>query len=272
MKIVVLMGSPRKKDGYKICEKVKESLAKQTKEQLTFEYIMLKQLHIEECKGCEQCLLKGEQYCPIKDELKQVVDQLIEADGIILVSPVYACQISGTLKKVIDRLSYLFHRPQLVAKPMVTILTTAGGGIKATKDYLKLIADGWACHLSGELQVVSTRYFEGRWGSNRSDKKYIAKIDRQIEDIASRFIVDIQKYIKGELPKPSYYEVFMFHALKSKTYTSKADYIYWEEKGWLKQKYYYETKLPIGSRVIEKAMNQIVKMMVKNMEGLLGVV
>lgn len=266
MKIVILMGSPRKKDGYKICEKIKESLMKQTEEQLTFEYIMLKQLQIEECKGCEQCLIKGEQYCPIKDELQDVVNKLIEADGIILVSPVYACQISGTLKKVIDRLSYLFHRPQLVAKPIITVLTTAGGGIKATKDYLKLIADGWACHLSGELQVVSTRYFKGRWENVRSDKKYIAKIDRRIEAITRKFIVDIQKYIQGEMPKPSHYEVFMFHALKSKTYTSKADYIYWKEKGWLEQKYYYETKLPIGSTLIEKIINQIVKIMMKNIE------
>lgn len=47
----------------------------------------------------------------------------------------------------------------------MTILTTAGGGIKATNRYLKLVAQGWGCQLVGQLQVACTRYFDGRWES-----------------------------------------------------------------------------------------------------------
>lgn len=266
MKIIILMGSPRKKDSYKICENIKKSFRKHTKEQLTFEYIMLKQLHIEECKGCDQCLARGEQFCPIKDDLQDVLHKLMEADGIIFASPVYAMQIPGTLKKVIDRFSYLFHRPQLVAKPAITVLTTGGGGIKPTRNYLKLIADGWACHLCGELQVVSTRYFKNRWGNIGNDEKYAAKIDKQIEGITKKFSANIQMNMRGEKPKPSLYEVYCFHGLKSKTYSSKADYAYWKEKGWLDAKYYYKTKLPIGSIFVEKSINLLIKIMLKKMK------
>ena len=267
MKIVVVMGSPRKKDSYAICEKIKESLTRKIDGELTFDYIMLGKLHIDECKGCEQCLLKGEQYCPIKDDIQEVIDLLMAADGIILVSPVYACQVSATFKKLVDRLSYLFHRPQLVAKPIITVLTTAGGGIKETQDYLKLVANGWGCHLDGQLQVVSTRYFEGRWGAKVEDKRYKMQIDKQIEKVVIQFIDDIQKQLRGKLPRPGIYDVFMFHAMRSKTYTSRADYNYWKEQGWLEQGYYYKTKLPIGSKLIE----QLINVMVKRMAGKLGI-
>ncbi|MCY6483963.1 NAD(P)H-dependent oxidoreductase [Clostridium aestuarii] len=40
-------------------------------------------------------------YCPCHS--------LIKADGIIFASPVYACQITGAFKRVIERFSYLFH-------------------------------------------------------------------------------------------------------------------------------------------------------------------
>jgi len=264
VKIVILMGSPRKKDGFKVCEKIKESLVERLGKEITFEYIMLRELRIEECRGCEQCLVRGEQYCPIKDGVYEIVEKMKGADGIIIESPVYACQVSGTIKKMIDRVSYLFHRPELLAKPIITVLTTAGGGIKPTKNYLKLVADGWGCHLDGQLQVVCTRYFDRRWGGVENPQ-YKRKIDDQIEQITERFVKDMQSRLTGEMPKPTLYDIYMFNALRSKTYTSVVDHKYWQEKGWMEKRYYYETKLPLGSGMIEKLMNQMIKMMVKKM-------
>lgn len=265
MKIAILMGSPRKKDSYKVCETIKEEISKYLGEQVEVDYIMLNQLDIKECKGCEQCLIKGEQYCPIKDDLQELVHKMTEADGIILASPVYACQVTGSLKKVVDRLSYLFHRPQLVAKPIITVVTSAGGGIKPTQDYLKLVANGWGGHLVGEIKVVSPRYFEKRWGSTGIDKKYRNKISHQIEGVSHQFAEYMKKKRNGESLKPSLYDVFLFNGLKSKTYTSKADYDYWNEKGWLKQHYYYATKMPMGSKLVEKIIEFIVKRMSKKL-------
>lgn len=266
MRIAILMGSPRKKDSYKICEQIKAELIQRAgEEEVEFDYIMLKQLHIEECRGCEQCLVKGEKFCPIKDECDQVKQRLIEADGIILASPVYACQVSGTFKKVIDRLSYLFHRPELVAKPVLTVLTTAGGGIKDTNRYLKLVADGWACHLCGQLAVSCTRYFENRWGGAVSDVKYKTKINERIKVLVDKFELEIQNRKSGQLPRPSLYDIFMFSGLKTKTYTSQADYAYWKEKGWMKNSYYYETRLPLGGRLVEKLIDHIIRMMAKKL-------
>lgn len=265
MKILVLVGSPRKKDGYKVCEKVRESLQKKVGEALEFEYVMLRNMKLEECRGCELCLTKGEQYCPIKDEASILVEKMKAADGLILLSPVYACQVSATFKKMVDRLSYLFHRPELVAKPVVTILTTAGGGIKATNDYLKLVAQGWGCQLIGSLQVACTRYFDGRWECPKADEWYQTKVDEKIEKLTAKWALEMKNRQKGILPKPSLYDVYMFSAMRSKIYTSKADYAYWESKGWTKSDYYYDVALPIGGKLVEKLMDKLVEMMIKKM-------
>ena len=63
----------------------------------------------------------------------------------------------------------------------------------------------------------------------------------------------------------SLYEVYIFSAMRSKIYTSKADFAYWTEKGCTKSNYYYETQLPIGGKLVEKIMDKIVEMMIKKM-------
>ena len=230
---------------------------------------MLSQLDIKECKGCEQCLIRGEQYCPIKDDLQLVVSKMIEADGMILVSPVYACQISATMKKIVDRLSYLFHRPRLIAKPMITVVTSAGGAIPTTQKYLKLVAGGWGGNLIGQLGIVSIRYFDKRWGGAKGDIKYQAKIQKQMDKIVDAFAECMEKRKLGELPNPTLYDIYIFNGLKSKTYTSKADYDYWQKQGWLNNHYYYDAKMPVGSKLIEKTIELLVKSMSKKL-GIVG--
>lgn len=238
MKIAVLMGSPRKKDSYKICKMIEEQMQRQG--DVGFEYIFLKDFNIEECRGCELCLTKGEAYCPIKDEIQTVVEKLESADGIIFTSPVYACQISGSLKKVVDRLSYLFHRPKLVGKPALTLVTTAGGGMKETAKYLKMIASGWGCNYIGGLEVIASRFFENRWNKACYNEKYKAHVERQLTQMTNQ----LYRAITLQTPLvPSFYDIYMFNGMKSKIYTSEADKVYWEEKGWLTEDYYYPVKI-----------------------------
>lgn len=260
MKILVLLGSPRKKDSYKVIKQIEDRMNQ--KGSVDFEYIQLSKLHIEECKGCELCFFKGEEHCPLKDELGLLVQKLREADGIIFTSPVYACHITGSFKRIIDRLSYLFHRPEFIGKPALTIVTTAGGGVGTTSKYLKMLACGWGCHLVGQVNIVAPRYFEGRWQEAFYSPKYKEKMDSHINK-------QVDKYYKAignkELPKPNLYDLYLFNGLKSKTYTSKVDYDFWGKKGWLNKSYYYETKLNLVQKVFSILMDKSIKMMVSKM-------
>jgi len=62
---------------------------------------------------------------------------MIEADGIIFVSPVYCENVSGLMKNFIDRFDYVFHRQRFFDQKAMVLSTSAGGGLKDTLDYLK---------------------------------------------------------------------------------------------------------------------------------------
>lgn len=265
MNIAVLMGSPRKKDSYRICQIIEKSFSRES--EVKFEYLYLKDFYIEECWGCDQCFQKGEDRCPCKDDLKNLKERLLLADGIIFASPVYACQITGTLKRVFDRMSYLFHRQEFVGKPALTVVTTGGGGLKATGSYLKMTACGWGCHLVGEITIISPQFFKtvkdqsSPFGYNR---KYHDKKLQRIQNISKSFE---QALLTKELPVPSFYDIFLFQCLRSKTFVSEVDYEFWKKKGWLDSLYFYESQISpvkiIFARIMKAYINRAARQILR---------
>ncbi len=255
MNIVVFNGSPRIKDSYRVTNKILDIM--KAKEQLDIEYIHLKQLEIKECIGCMLCFEKGEELCPLEDDVLKIKEKLVAADGIIFVSPVYACHVTGIMKKAVDRMSFMFHRPELVGKAAINIVTTGGGGQNPTQKYLKLTSCGWGCNLVGMLSVISPLYFED---SDYYNFKYSNKIDKQIGNLTDKFIDSIG-YSKK--PVPTFYDLFMFHGLKSKALMFKADYEFWQSRGWLKSCYYYETRLNPFKRLFGISMDYLINIIYK---------
>ncbi|MCY6959895.1 flavodoxin family protein [Clostridium brassicae] len=265
MNILILMGSPRKKDGYSVCKLIENKINERNqRNQTKFEYVYLKSLNIEDCRGCSLCFHKGENYCPIEDDLKTIKQKLINADGIIFVSPVYACQITGSFKRMIERFSYLFHRPELVGKPALTIVTTAGGGQKAVTKYLKMTACGWGCNLTGSIEIISPMFFKEDGNNRLFKKKYFDKKYKNIEKLTTNFYETIQS---KRLPVPGFYEIYMFNGLRSKTYTSMLDYKYWDSKGWLDSTYYYDINISKVKKLFGSFINKIIKYMWEKMQS-----
>lgn len=262
MKISILMGSPRKRDSYNICKLIEDNFSNTPN--VEFEYLFLKDYRIEDCKGCDQCFQKGESYCPCKDDLTIIKEKLLQADGIIFASPVYACQVTGAMKRTFDRLSYLFHRQELVGKPALTVVTTGGGGQKPTGKYLKMTACGWGCNLMGEISIISPMFFENKneqtaWGYNKKyhDSSFL-KIQKQSSDFQKAILND-------QLPIPAFYDIFMFQCLRSKTFVSKADYNFWKEKGWLDSYYFYKTRLSPAKMLFAKIIKSYIDSVARKM-------
>lgn len=70
MKILAIIGSPKGKgNSYRVTKEVEEKMKEI--EDVNFEYIFLKDIDLQMCRGCFSCVVKGENFCPIKDaELK----------------------------------------------------------------------------------------------------------------------------------------------------------------------------------------------------------
>lgn len=229
MKIVILMGSPRKQDSLKVCNEIEAKLGSNN---INYDYIFLKDYEIQDCRGCGLCFKKSEKLCPCNDDLTIIREKLLEADGIIFATPVYAYQVPAPLKRIIDRMAFLFHRQELVGKPAIIVVTSDGGGHKRVSKYMKMTASGWGCNLIGIINIISPMYFKDRkdnlaWVYNED---YYNKTNLRIEKFTHKFKQAIESKVRKI---PSYYDIFIFNCLRTKTFTSKADYDFWNEKKWL---------------------------------------
>lgn len=86
---------------------------------------------ISPCVHCDACI-RNKSMCIIKDDIKELEEKFICADGFIIASPVYDMTITAQMAMVFNRLrpSYLVYPGELKYKPGAAITTggTRHGG------------------------------------------------------------------------------------------------------------------------------------------------
>lgn len=107
MKAIAINGSPRKNwNTSALLEKALEGAAKMGAET---ELIHLYDLNFKGCISCFSCKRKGEKatkMCVVKDDLTRVLDQVLASEVLVLGSPIYLGNITGTMKSFIERLIF----------------------------------------------------------------------------------------------------------------------------------------------------------------------
>ncbi len=218
-KVIAILGSKRRMHTYHLLAQIGELLEMN---QIDLEVIELHQYRIDACIGCECCITHGK--CPLQDDQEIIMTKIESADALVLASPVYLQQITGKLKNFIDRTCVWYHRPKLVAKPLLALSTTKGSGLKATLKYMESMTSQWGAINAGAL---------GRtiFNVDKSvDKKEIAKFITLIKDPISY--------------KPSLRDLIYFEVSKSLALFLKGlDSQYWEQNDWVKKKYFYSCKI-----------------------------
>lgn len=98
-KVLILSGSPRKNGNSDIlCDEfMKGALNSGNK----VEKIRVAEKNVSYCHACYACRNNGT--CVIKDDMADILQKMIDADVIVLASPVYFYSIDAQLKAVIDR-------------------------------------------------------------------------------------------------------------------------------------------------------------------------
>lgn len=102
MKVLAICGSPRKNGNTEYFTKV--VLSKLEKEGIETEFISLIGKDISECTGCYYCVKNHK--CCIADDFQDVFEKMINADAIVLASPVYHASITAKLKCLLDRAGF----------------------------------------------------------------------------------------------------------------------------------------------------------------------
>jgi len=131
IKILAICGSPRKGNTYDILKLLKES-----NPEIDFKILMLSELDLKDCYGCYTCINTGEENCPLKDDRDMIIEEMKNADGTIFASPTYARTISALMKKFVERISFISHRPMFFGKYAMALTTCKGFGADLTCKYL----------------------------------------------------------------------------------------------------------------------------------------
>ncbi len=113
MKVVGLFGSPRRGGNTDLL--LEEALKGAEKERAEVERIYLSDFHIIPCTECLNCYEKGE--CIILDDMQKIYPKLLEADAIILASPIFFYGVTAWAKALIDRSQALWAKKYLLKDP-----------------------------------------------------------------------------------------------------------------------------------------------------------
>ncbi|MDH3359220.1 MAG: flavodoxin family protein [Desulfobacteraceae bacterium] len=157
MKIITILGSPRKKGN---TAKVLSMFEDNVEKNHQVERINITQYKVGGCLGCLKCQEKrGEPGCVQKDDALMIFEKMIRADAIVYASPLYCWSFTSQIKPLIDRHFCLVtgagtpeHDSLISGKPAALLVTCAGpiggncdaiqGIFTGFSDYTKLMAKG----------------------------------------------------------------------------------------------------------------------------------
>lgn len=118
-KVLILSGSPRKNGNSDLL--CNEFLRGAQEAGHTVEKIRVQEKKVACCLACYACREVGT--CVIKDDMAQIMQQIIDCDVLVLASPVYFYSIDAQLKAVIDRT--VCRWTEVKDKEMYYIMTAA---------------------------------------------------------------------------------------------------------------------------------------------------
>lgn len=156
MKVVAFNGSPRKEGNTEQCLKIVEK--ELNAQGIELEIIQVGNL-VKGCCACNYCLNTGSGHCAQKDEVNEWIDKMVEADGIILASPVYYGGIAGGMKCFLDR-AFLAAGSKLHHKVGAALVTLRRSGGLETYQQLNAYLN------TMEMVIATSDYWQAAHGLN----------------------------------------------------------------------------------------------------------
>ena len=217
MQILAICGSPRgaKSQTKQLAEKALEAAHAQGAE---VTLVDLSRAAIGFCRACELCH-RGPN-CALDDDGRAIIEAMLNADGILLASPVYLNQVTAQLKTILDRTSHFVHCLRLTGRYMAALTTSGGGGGAEVHSYLRSY-----CALVGAQFVGSL------------DER--APLRAEASAAAATLVEDLATAIREKRVYPDQTAILaanrarfaqlIAHRRESWPY----EYDYWKQQGWL---------------------------------------
>lgn len=120
-KILILTGSMRKGGNTDL---LAQAFAKGASEKNDVEIVSVADYKVNPCIGCNSCFKREGNSCFQEDDMSIIYNKLLDADVLVMASPVYFYGISAQLKAIVDRL-HTPMREQFKIKKLALLLVGA---------------------------------------------------------------------------------------------------------------------------------------------------
>ncbi len=113
-KLLAIAGSPRRGGNSELL--LDEAVKAADDAGLETEKLIVGELDISPCTSCGNCWETGD--CVIEDKMQDVYKKLLDADYVVVASPLYFLGVSAQLKALIDRCQALWARRFILKRPL----------------------------------------------------------------------------------------------------------------------------------------------------------
>jgi len=222
-RVVAVNGSPHEGFGNtsQMIAMLREHLAAEGCE---LEEIFLSQFQIGFCTGCATCLETGS--CWVRDDYNSVVRNVLEADAVILASPVYFFNVTAQMKTFLDRSLGYGHRPRGDWKPGLVLSVSAGHGETWVAEYLGQVIRAFGAFSVGKLTAIAVG--PGEFLGKESVAARAADLARDL----ARALKEGRRYPPTD--QDLRFWQFMGNLIKENRDFMVADYEHWQELGLFK--------------------------------------
>jgi multimeric flavodoxin WrbA len=232
-KVTAFVGTARKKHTYYAVHQFLNSL--QSFGDVEYEIVALSDYKLEMCRGCKTCFIKGESFCPLRDDRDVLIEKMVTSDGVVFASPNYSYQVSAIMKMFLDRLGFVFHRPRFFGKTFTSVVAQGIYGGSKIVEYLDSVGMGLG------FNVVKGSYVTALEPMSKKEQR---NIDSILVGHSRRFHA---RLLQPPYPVPTLFKLWIFRnsrtSIRSMLDETYRDYTYYRDKGWFESDYFYPARL-----------------------------
>jgi multimeric flavodoxin WrbA len=183
-KVLVLLGSPRKKGNSTYLAEMIASGAKSRGADVKF--VSLHGLTIKPCNACNACKKPKARGCAIKDDMQPIYEAMLESDAWVIASPVYWFTLSAQTKLWMDRcLAFRSFGKQPFKGKRIAIAMSYGGDDPFDSGCVNALRTFQDAYAYVEAKIVGMVYGSAdKEGDIKSNKTLLKKA----EDLGCRLV------------------------------------------------------------------------------------
>lgn len=168
MKVLGILGSPRREGNTEIL--LDEALRGASDNGGLCEKVILRDLKITPCLEIYKCAEDG--VCAIQDEMQGLFPKIIQAERLILASPIFFYSVPALAKAMIDRCQSLWAKKYILKLPVSPIAERKGVFISVAATRGKKLFDGVKLTVKYFFDAIDVAY---------SDELFVRGADEQGE-------------------------------------------------------------------------------------------